>query len=51
MMRKSYIDLYEEYKIKHNNKPKHNYSHFIRVIAHIDHHRTLIRPQIIGMKY
>jgi hypothetical protein len=45
-MRKNLSDLYEEYKIKHNGKPKHSFSHFIRVMSMIDHHRTYIRPKI-----
>ncbi len=45
-MRKTLSDLYEEYKIKHNGKPKHSFSHFIRVMSMIDHHRIYIRPKI-----
>jgi len=45
-MRKTLSDLYEEYKIKHNGKPKHSFSHFIRVMSMVDHHRTHIRPKI-----
>ncbi len=45
-MRKTLSDLYEEYKIRHNGKPKHSFSHFIRVMSVLDHHRTYIRPKI-----
>ena len=45
-MRKTLNDLYEEYKIKYNGKPKHSFSHFIRVISMVEHHRTHIRPKI-----
>jgi hypothetical protein len=45
-MRKTLNDLYEEYKIKYNGKPKHRFSHFIRVISMVEHHRTYIRPKI-----
>ncbi len=45
-MRKTLSDSYEEYKIKHNGKPKHDFSHFITVMNMIDHHRTHIRPKI-----
>ena len=33
-------------KIKHNGKPKHSFSHFIRVISMVDHHRRYIRTKI-----
>ena len=45
-MIKTLSDLYEEYKIKHNGKPKHSFSHFIRVMSMVEHHRTYIRPKI-----
>lgn len=45
-MRKTLTDLYNEYSQRHNGKPKHSFSHFIRVISMIDHHRTNIRPKI-----
>jgi hypothetical protein len=45
-MIKSLSDLYEEYKIKHNGKPKHSFSHFIIVISKLEHHRSYIRHQI-----
>ncbi len=45
-MRKTLSDLYEEYKIRYNGKPKHSFSHFIRIMDMIDHHRTYIRTKI-----
>ena len=45
-MRKTLTDLYDEYSQRHNGKPKHSFSHFIRVASRIDHHRTYIRPKI-----
>lgn len=45
-MIKNYSKLYEEYSKRHDNKPKYNFSHFIVVVAKINHHRTLIRPQL-----
>jgi hypothetical protein len=47
MNKKTLTDLYEEYKNKYNGKNKHNFSHFIRVMSMINHHRTFIRPKII----
>lgn len=46
-MRKTLSELYEEYKIQHNSKPKHSFHHFIVVITNLEHHKTIIRPQII----
>ncbi len=45
-MRKTLSDLYEEYKIKYNGKPKYSFSDFIRIMSMVDHHRTYIRPKI-----
>lgn len=43
---KSYSDLYDDYTIKYNGKPKYDFIHFITVLSKIHHHRELIRPQI-----
>lgn len=45
-MEKSLNTFYEEYKVRHNGKPKHDYSHFIKVMSMIIFHRTMIRPKI-----
>jgi hypothetical protein len=45
-MKKTLSDLYQEYKIRHDEKPKHSFSHFIRVMSEIYHHRTYIRTKI-----
>lgn len=44
--RKTLSDLYDEYKLRHNNFPKYDFGHFIRVMAMYEHHRTIIRPRI-----
>lgn len=44
-MRKTLSDLYDEYVIKYNGHPKHDFSHFIRVASMINHHRTYIRTK------
>lgn len=46
-MRKTLTDLYDEYSQKYDGKPKHNFSHFIRVISRINHHKTYIKPKIV----
>ncbi len=46
MVRKTLTDLYEDYKNRHDGKPKHSFHHFIRVMSMIDFHRTYIRPKI-----
>jgi hypothetical protein len=46
MKRKTLTDLYNEYVEKYNGKPKYNFSHFIRVVSMIEHHRIYIRPMI-----
>lgn len=46
-MRKTITNLYEEYVERHNGKPKHSFSRFIRVMSHIIHHKEEIKPQII----
>jgi hypothetical protein len=38
--------LYVEYVHRYNGNPKHTYSHFIRVMSRIYHHRTLIKPKV-----
>jgi len=45
-MTKTLTNLYNEYSQRYSGKPKHSFSHFIRVVSRIDHHRTYIRPQI-----
>lgn len=45
-MRKTYSDLYNDYEKRYNGKPKHNFSHFIRVVSQYDFHRIMIRPKI-----
>ena len=45
-MRKTLTDLYNEYVLRYNGNPKHNFLHFIRVMSSIEHHRNYIRPQI-----
>ena len=45
-MRKTLTDLYNEYSQRYNEKPKHSFSHFIRVMSMVENHRTLIRPKI-----
>ncbi len=45
-MRKTFTILYKEYSKRYNNNPKHNFSHFIKVMSMIEHHRTIIRPMI-----
>ncbi len=45
-MRKTLSDFYEDYKIRYNGVPKHSFSHFIRVISMLEHHRKYIRPKI-----
>jgi hypothetical protein len=47
MKRKTLSDLFEEYKIKHNGNPKHDFPYFIKTISQITFHREHIRPQII----
>lgn len=49
--RKTLTILYEEYSKRYNGKPKHDFGHFIRVKSHLNHHRTLIRPQYEFMAY
>ncbi len=44
--RKTLSDLYDEYVSRHNGKPKHDFSHFIKVMSMYEHHHTLIRPMI-----
>ena len=39
-------ESYNKYSQKYNGKPKHNFSHFIKVINMIKHHKTYIRPKI-----
>lgn len=46
-MIKTYDELYDDYKLKHNNKPKNDFEHFLIVLSKIHHHRELIRPKII----
>ncbi|MFW6246806.1 MAG: hypothetical protein ACOC22_01375 [bacterium] len=46
MKQKTLSDLYDEYKLRHNGKPKHDFSHFAIVMSSLEHHRTLIRPMI-----
>jgi len=46
-MRKTLTALYNEYALRYNGIPKHNFSHFIRVMSMIEHHRIHIRPQIL----
>lgn len=43
---KTLSDLYKEYEIRHGGNPKHNFSHFIKVVSMVDNHRTYIRPMI-----
>jgi hypothetical protein len=45
-MRKTLTDLYNEYYIRYNRNPKHDFSHFIKVIGRINHHITYIKPKI-----
>ncbi len=45
-MKKTLTDLYVEYKIRYNGKPKHSFHHFIRVMTMLEHHRTYIKPKI-----
>jgi hypothetical protein len=44
--RKTLSDLYKEYKIKHNGKPKHSETHFAVVRSSLSHYREIIRPMI-----
>lgn len=39
-------DLYKAYCDHYAGNPKHDFSHFVRVISQWKHHRTLIRPMI-----
>jgi hypothetical protein len=45
-MRKNLSDLYQEYKIRHDEKLNIVSPHFIRVMTEIYHQRTYIRPKI-----
>lgn len=46
-MKKSLSDLYEEYSQRYNGKPKHSFSHFIRVCSSLQHYYSIIRPKKI----
>lgn len=46
VIKKTLTDLYSEYTKKYNGKPKHSFSHFIRIINSIKHHNSYIRPMI-----
>lgn len=43
----TYDELYTIYSNNYNGKPKHDYSHFIKVISSLKFHNELIRPKII----
>lgn len=44
--RKTIDDLWDEYKARYDDKPKHDYPHFITVMSSYKHHSEIIRPMI-----
>jgi hypothetical protein len=45
-MNSSLSKLYDDYVVRYNGLPKHDFSHFIRIISMWSHHNTYIRPKI-----
>ena len=43
---KNLTDLYNKYSQRYKGNPKHSFSHFIRVISMINHHRTYRIPNL-----